>query len=169
MSILIELSRLYAIECHAKTNHYYDGKPYSHHLSMVVDFAEHFIKNIPEVHRDIVIAACWAHDVIEDCRETYNDVKAALGPEVAEIVYALTNEKGRNRKERANEKYYQGIRETQYASFIKGCDRAANLKYSIDTNSRMTDMYRKEMPEFIVNVFGHHSNYTELQHLLINL
>ena len=37
----------------------------------------------------------------------------------AEIVYALTNDKGRTRKERAGEHYYAGIRETPYAPFVK--------------------------------------------------
>ena len=65
-----------------------------------------------------VLAACWVHDVIEDCRETYNDVKNVLGERVADIAYALTNEKGKTRKERANDKYYEGIRNTPFALII---------------------------------------------------
>ena len=33
------------------------------------------------------------HDVIEDCRETYNDVNKATNEEIPELAYALTNEK----------------------------------------------------------------------------
>jgi hypothetical protein len=33
------------------------------------------------------------HDVIEDCRETCNDVKKATNEEIAELAYALTNKK----------------------------------------------------------------------------
>jgi len=58
------------------------------------------------------MTACWGHDLIEDCRVSYNDVKDALGQEAADIIYAVTNEKGKNRKERANDKYYEGIRNT---------------------------------------------------------
>jgi len=61
----------------------------------------------------------YYHDSIEDARLTYNDVmkvaRNMMTEEQAlmatEIVYALTNEKGRTRAERAGEKYYQGIRE----------------------------------------------------------
>ena len=69
---------------------------------------------------------------------TYNDVKKVAGSMLTEeqalmateIVYALTNDKGRSRAERAGEKYYQGIRETPYAPFVKLCDRLANITYS---------------------------------------
>lgn len=142
----------WAIEKHRETNHFYDGKAYDVHLWMVVDIAKMFIHYIPEDKRDIVLSACWLHDTIEDCRVTYNDVKAEFGEEVAEIVYALTNEKGRTRKDRANDKYYEGIRATPYASFVKICDRAANIKYSFGSGSTMFDKYLKENESFQQNV-----------------
>jgi (p)ppGpp synthase/HD superfamily hydrolase len=120
---------------------------------MVVDVAYRFIHLIPEKYRDIVISSCWAHDTLEDTRITYNDLLKVTSIEVADIVYALTNEKGKTRKERANDKYYQGIRETPYATFVKLCDRIANVKYSMATRSRMLEMYRKEMPEFIDTLY----------------
>lgn len=138
----------YAVKCHNDTNHLYDGQPYERHLEMVVYYANKYIHLIPESHRQRVIAACWAHDVIEDCRQTYNDVKANLGEDVAEIVYALTNEKGKTRKQRANDKYYRGILATQYASFVKVCDRLANVNYSIRSESSMINAYRKEQSDF---------------------
>ena len=104
----------FAIDAHNKTNHLYDGKPYSVHLSMVVMYAIKYIDCIPTQAQETVINACWLHDTIEDCRLTYNDVKEIAGEEVAEIVYAVSNEKGKNRKERANDKYYEGIRETAW-------------------------------------------------------
>jgi (p)ppGpp synthase/HD superfamily hydrolase len=120
---------------------------------MVVDIADRFIHLIPEKYRDIVISSCWAHDTLEDTRITYNDLLKVTSIEVADIVYALTNEKGKTRKERANDKYYQGIRETPYATFVKLCDRIANVEYSMATRSRMLEMYRKEMPEFIDTLY----------------
>lgn len=115
---------------------------------MVVETAKKFIHLIPEKNRELVLAACWAHDTIEDTRVTYNDVKSVLGEEIAEIVYALTNEKGRNRKERANERYYFGIRETPFASFVKICDRIANAEYSRSRESNMVNVYKKEFSNF---------------------
>lgn len=141
-------SRDYAERCHSSANHFYDEHPYTFHLQMVRDSANKFIHLIPEENRDSVFAGCWVHDTIEDTRQTYNDVKNNTSEEVAEIAYALTNEKGRNRKERANEKYYQGIKKTPFATFVKLCDRIANIEYSKSKGSRMLDLYRKENDNF---------------------
>jgi (p)ppGpp synthase/HD superfamily hydrolase len=150
---IIGQAKKYAIECHDSTNHKYNGQPYSVHLSMVVDTAMKFIHLVPARMQETVIAACWAHDVIEDCRQTYNDVKLATNEGVAELVYALTNEKGKNRKERGNDKYYDGIRNTPYATFIKLCDRIANYQYSKESGSSMSSMYEKEMDGFIDKLY----------------
>jgi hypothetical protein len=70
-----------------------------------------------------------------------------------EIVYALTNDKGRTRAERAGEKYYRGIRETPYAPFTKLAYRLANITYSSAgnnaANQHMKSVYRKELPHFM--------------------
>ena len=87
--------------------------------------------------------------MIEDTRVSYNDVVQALGKEAADIIYAVTNEKGKNRKERANDKYYEGIRNTPGAVFVKLCDRIANVQYSKMTKSRMYEMYEKENDNFL--------------------
>lgn len=150
----------YAVKCHNGTNHTYHGQPYSIHLKMVYDTANKFIHLIPEEKRDVVLAACWTHDIIEDCRETYNDVKKELGEDVAELVYALTNEKGKAREERANDKYYLGISTTPFASFIKACDRIANAKFSKDNGSSMFIKYKQEHPEFVSKL--HSQEYNEL-------
>lgn len=146
--MLEENAKNFALNCHQATNHLYDGFPYEFHLNMVVETAKKHLHLIPEKHQELVLAACWAHDTIEDTRVTYNDVRDALGEDVAEIVYALTNEKGRTRKERANEKYYVGIKETQFASFVKICDRIANVEYSKSENSSMYEKYQSEFEQF---------------------
>ena len=143
----------FAIEAHAKVNQEYDGKPYSVHLSMVYGQAMKFIDHIPQGLREDVLNAVWLHDTIEDCRLTYNDIVKISNVEVAELVYALSNEKGRNRKERANGKYYKGIRETEFATFIKLCDRLANVTYSRETNSRMFEVYKNENQDFLKHLF----------------
>jgi hypothetical protein len=130
-SELVLKAKDYAILKHFETNHKYDGKPYEVHLEMAFEFACKFVHLLPDDKTiSEVLAAVWAHDVIEDCRQNYSDVKNVLGEIVAEIVYALTNEKGKNRKERANDKYYEGIRNTPFADYVKICDRLANVTYS---------------------------------------
>lgn len=167
----VEKARDFAIKNHEETNHLYDGKPYSFHLEMVVGFALKYIHLIPEGYRHIVIAAIWLHDTIEDCRLTYNDVKKATNYQVAEIVYALSNEKGKTRAERANSKYYKGIRDIIFAVFGKLCDRLGNGKYSyiknIDkiTEGSMFYKYGAENNKFIWSLIK--PEWYELhQHLL---
>jgi (p)ppGpp synthase/HD superfamily hydrolase len=154
-----------ASEIHARTNHFYDKiQPYSLHLQMVVDWAEQYIHYIPEQDRADVYAACWLHDTIEDCRKTYNDIKEIAGEGVAEVVYALTNEKGRTRKDRGNDKYYQGINDCVHAPFIKVCDRLANMQYSKDSGSKMYQMYLKELDSFVSKI-----NFSGIEEMKIAL
>lgn len=162
-----EKAQIYATNCHAATNHRYDGNPYSFHLQMVVDAAQQFLHLIPEEERENVLAACWVHDCIEDCRQTYNDVKTATNEKVAELAYALTNEKGKTRKERANETYYKGIRETPYATFVKICDRIANATHSRNQESQMWKMYAAENPHFVAKIYD--AQYAEMFVYLENL
>ena len=146
---IIDKAQQYARQCHTQTNHTYNGKHYEFHLEMVFDFAVKYAHLVPENQRDNFLAAAWVHDVIEDCRETYANVLAATNKEVADLAYALTNEKGKTRSERANAKYYEGIKQVPYAVLLKVCDRLANLSYSIETSAKKTEMYVRENESFM--------------------
>lgn len=164
---MIEKAKAYAIHSHEITNHKYDSRPYSHHLQMVYNNALLHIHLIPKESQETVLAACWVHDVIEDCRQTYNDVKANTNEAVADIAYALTNEKGKTREQRAGKIYYDGIRKTPFATFVKVCDRIANYEYSIATGSMMAVKYEKEMVHFIATLDD--TKYKELFDYLVNI
>ena len=82
----------------------------------------------------------------------------------------FTNEKGKNRKERANDKYYEGIRNTPGAVFVKLCDRIANVQYSKMTGSRMFDKYREENDNFVIKLgFYDNHRYVEMFNYLNQL
>lgn len=173
----------WCIDQHKNTNHMYsEYLPYEFHLRMVHQVAMDFKYLLDDTKdyftgqpyrgpsqdqvtlRQACMIASYGHDLIEDCRVSYNDVKQHLGQEAADIVYAVTNDKGKNRKERAGEKYYEGIRNTPGAVFVKLCDRIANVQYSKMTKSRMFEMYKNENPEFIrqlgysIDVFNEYGN-----------
>ena len=153
----------FAINAHQQVNHLYDNYPYSLHLSMVAMYAQKYINIIPSQFQEVVLNACWLHDTIEDCRLTYNDVRDIAGDKVADIVYAVSNEKGKTRKERANENYYKGICNTPYATFVKLCDRLANVKYSQENNSMMLLVYKKENENFVKSLFPNENDiYKEM-------
>ena len=164
-----------AFQIHDDVNQKYDHVlPYGFHLKMVASFVSRYGYLVAESEADILVlyGSAYLHDTIEDARMTYNDIvkfiddfrvgslvlpeeiKRKLEEQVPEIVYALTNEKGRNRKERANETYYKGIRDTRFASFIKMCDRLANIQYTMMFvfANRMLEVYRREYPEFIRSI-----------------
>ena len=149
---------------HASVNHAYDRiRPYGFHLDMVVNWVRKYIEDVCVSEQDVlpIYFAAFYHDSIEDARLSYNDVmriaKELMNEEQAylatEIVYALTNEKGRNRAERANEKYFAGFREIPYAPFVKLADRLANTSYAFSKGTadslRMSKVYREELPGFL--------------------
>lgn len=156
-----------AHELHEHVNQTYDKvHPYGFHLDMVAEAVSKYGYAVCSEEDDVVplFFGAFFHDSIEDARLTYNDVRKAAGQWMdenrasmaAEMVYALTNEKGRTRAERANEKYYQGIRETAYAPFLKLADRLANITYSCshsnDADSRMKMVYWSEWPHFLESI-----------------
>jgi (p)ppGpp synthase/HD superfamily hydrolase len=138
---LYERAKEFAHEQHARVNQMYHDKPYVWHLDMVVEVAVHYIHLIPEEDREEVMAGCRVHDTIEDTGITYNDVKKATNEVVAEYAFALQNEKGRTRKERAPAKYYEEMKAYKHAAFIKLCDRLANAKFSQSVGSKMYKTY----------------------------
>ena len=160
----IEAIKQSAHQLHEHVNQTYDKThPYGFHLDMVVDSVYQYGHEVCAEEKDVLplFFGAYYHDSIEDARQTYNDVKATARQYMdegqalmaAEIAYALTNDKGRTRAERAGEKYYQGIRETPYAPFVKLADRLANISYSFthcnDANAHMKDVYRNELPHFL--------------------
>ncbi|MDX1905894.1 MAG: HD domain-containing protein [Bacteroidia bacterium] len=149
----VAAARAYATRCHAETHHTYDGHPYAYHLEQVAEAALPFVGVYPEEVQADILAACWCHDLIEDARQTYRDVLRVNGETVAEIVFALTNDKGRTREERAGARYYQGIRDTPHATLVKLCDRIANVRHSLLTQGRMLDVYRQEYPHFRAQLY----------------
>jgi hypothetical protein len=161
----LEQIRLAAHELHHSVNQIYgDDLPYGFHLDMVAEGVISYGHLVCACEEDVVplFFGSYYHDSIEDARMSYNDVLRAarkwMTEEQAlmatEIVFALTNDKGRTRAERAGEKYYQGIRATPYAPFVKLCDRLANVTYSCSVDngkngSRMREVYKGEMGKFL--------------------
>lgn len=166
----IQVLRKAAAHCHAEVNQKYDGYlPYEFHLQLTATFAARFISllDVDDSEVETIFAAAYFHDSLEDARLTYNDLTHLLSSlqeehdlqlnvhDAVEAVYALTNDKGRNRAERAGERYYAGIRATKYAPFLKMCDRLANVSYSTQNafpQQKMASIYAREMPHFLDSI-----------------
>lgn len=165
----VKYAREYASKRHQSTNQYYDGKRYVTHLDMVFETARRYEHLLPERYAELVFKACYTHDLIEDCRVTYSEIKDMFGGIVAEITLAVTTGKGRNRREKHNYLYYTDISNTQYATFVKICDRIANVRYSKEkANEGKLKMYKDEYPLFREYLYTEEYNemWEELDKLL---
>lgn len=173
MTLRVKLLREEVYKLHdIDVNQKYDNNPYSLHLKISEKYYEKlskFVDNMDEDYYYVGLIATILHDSIEDARLTYNDVLSLIKKHfphqndvfvssIADIVYAVTNEKGKNRQERANEKYYSGIRAIPLAVLVKLADRLANMTYSCMVGGRMANLYRKEHDEFVLNLLGNNDS-----------
>jgi hypothetical protein len=141
---LIEAVKAYAIERHAYKRSLYDEMPYEVHLKQVVDIAKKWMKKyISEADQPLVEAACWAHDLEEECAEKYYTIVHKFNKELADLLWDITDEVGKGRRD-IHYKTYPKIAKNKLAIFIKMCDRFANTTYSKIKGSSMFDKYVEE-------------------------
>ncbi len=129
----------------AHQNQTYGIYPYMYHIREIADLVESITQKF-ESHiwnADVLIVTAILHDVLEDSDLSYNDIKKEFGENIAELVYCITDELGRNRKERKS-KTYSKIRKNCETVLIKICDRIVNIEYSKRTNSKMFKLYKSE-------------------------
>ena len=100
--------------------------------------------------------AGYLHDTIEDTTRSFKDISERFGEQVAELVYCVTSELGRNRSER-NKKTYPKIAANRQAVVLKLADRIANVEYGLATGGKQ-DMYAKEFPDFFAGLKGDEAN-----------
>ena len=133
--------KAYLVAERAHLNQTYGIFPYMYHIHRVVKVAERL------GYDDEIIVGCILHDVLEDTPLSYNDILEIFGFEIAEIVFCVTDELGRNRKERKSKTYVK-IKGNWKATVVKICDRIGNIEHSIDFDEKMYQMYLKEMDGF---------------------
>lgn len=149
MNKIVNEARLAAIRAHG--NQGYDIFPYEKHLQDVVDILA--VAGYGAIYQ----AAGWLHDSMEDGRLSYNDIRKHFGFQIAEMVYAVTDELGRNRKER-KAKTYPKIRANTDAVAIKLADRIANMEHGLATENKLSSMYQAEHKEFVEALFIHNEH-----------
>jgi (p)ppGpp synthase/HD superfamily hydrolase len=123
----------------------YGDKPYTHHLEMVIEVLYRFGFS---KDRDLLQAA-YLHDTIEDTDIRWFDLWACFNKGVADLVEAVTDGPGKNRKERHASTYPYIRQFGARAVALKLADRIANVEHSIATsNTGKFKMYRKEHKDF---------------------
>jgi len=120
----------------------YGDSPYTVHLHDVENVLREFGHDDEKY-----LAAAWLHDVIEDTPTHYSEVEQATSKDVAEIVFALTDEIGRNRKER-QKKTKPKVHACPDALVVKLADIISNYRDARRGNPGFIQMYKKGHPEF---------------------
>jgi (p)ppGpp synthase/HD superfamily hydrolase len=123
---------------------YAGGLPYTHHLAAV----EAVLRRFPPFnffeHGSHVLEAAWLHDVVEATDTKLKQIVEMFGEDVANLVRAVTNEPGENRKVRAALTYPKIRAAGPEAVALKLADRIAN----VEQGGSLVDMYRKEYEAF---------------------
>ena len=158
MSIAIQAAAAFAASKH-KDQKYGENSPYTEHLAAVAEVLRRF-KHDSE---DLQVAA-WLHDVVEDTNATLLQIEMLFGKNVADLVHRVTNEPGKNRKER-HEKTYPKIQASKDATTLKLADRIANVERSVLDKAKQLDMYKKEYSLFKIMLLKEDEHDAMWRHL----
>lgn len=124
---------------HHKNQTYGGDKPYTYHLRQVRDTCYRYMPYLPYGQGiEVIVLAAWGHDLIEDCGVTREEIASRFGEEVAELIDLMSNVGPGSRKDRAAG-YYQKIRTSVSAVYLKLMDRIANIEAG-----GKVKMYREE-------------------------
>lgn len=135
----------FARKAHDDANCTYDGKNYYTHVSMVeegIDVYETIFLNYDDYY--IARKGGSGHDLIEDAKLTFNDIKKASNKRVAQVILAVTDVHEENRLLR--HLFTMGKTVKDYVAIVvKMADMRANGRYSKDNGS---SMYKKYLAEY---------------------
>jgi len=148
---IVESAKTFAKLVHKKQK-YGNNKKYDVHLKHAVSVGKRHkvCKNVE--------AALWLHDTIEDqpSKVNFQTIKAMYGLTIANIVWNVTDEIGRNRKERKAKTRQKLSGSCNESKQTKLCDRIANIEASAKLESQRDrekiSMYVKENKEFLISV-----------------
>lgn len=134
-------SQQFAISKHG--NQKYGEHPYSYHLNYVVNILTEY----GYAEDDAIISAGWLHDTIEDTDTTHAMLVLEFNQEIADIVWAVSSEPGKNRQAKFRNTAPKII-SNKKALIVKLADRIANTEASLANNPKLYQMYVKEFTLF---------------------
>ena len=160
---MLDMKEVMQFAMKAHEGQMYGNFPYTTHLSDVYKVLQEF-----GVMDQNILAGAWLHDVLEDTEYHYSEIKQRFGLPIAEIVFSITDELGRNRKER-KEKTWPKLKMNGRAFVVKQADMIANARQGTFEKSDILNMYIKEYPKFksYFNGLGMDVLWNELDKLLL--
>lgn len=122
---VFEVARVLAYRKHA--GQMYGDKPYSYHLSAVVES----VARKWGWHNKDILAIAVLHDVREDTNLTYDELVAAVGKDIARCVENVTK-----REDEDYHAYIERVKSDHYSKEVKIHDTLCNLTESIMADSK---------------------------------
>lgn len=152
IQIILAKRRMYVFKIHFFAGQRYGkDKVYFYHLDMVASNSANYYyrvyKNTDILKFISIYTAALGHDLIEDVRLTYNDVKANFGVYVTDIIYACTELRGRYRSERHGKAYYKTLDKSFDGKYVKLNDIKSNMYEGYTNGGTMFAKYVKEFPK----------------------
>lgn len=161
--LLRDIASVIAKDAHE--GRFYGDAPYFTHLEQVVRVCDYFSLG------NEIAAACWLHDVLEDCDDSFCLLIAKeFEGKIFSAVWGVSDEPGENRKER-KAKTYAKTDANPDAVLVKLCDRIANVMASKNNSPSLFKMYREEHPEFMdkLHIMQRGGKFAEMGIFLENL
>lgn len=140
---LVERAKKFATAAHAAIGQTrkYTFEPYIVHPAEVVSI----VASVP--HTDEMLAAAWLHDTVEDTGATIDEIRAAFGEEVAELVGWLTDisqpEHGNRAIRKAMDRAHSAAAPAA-AQTIKLADLISNTKSIVEHGKGFAKIYLEE-------------------------
>lgn len=159
-----------SIASQAHLNQKYGSYPYLIHLEAVQEVLERFGYSLhkSEEINSLRIAA-WLHDALEDTVLIKDHIVYHFGEDVADLVWRVTDEVGRNRKEKKAATYPK-IKARSLAVVLKLADRIANVEASLKIKKEkgtisLFNMYLREWEDFKKNLYDKDQDEKMWKHL----
>lgn len=136
----------WAGKAHADVNHLrkHSGEPYIVHPIEVMEILAAYV---PTATEDMMIA-CLCHDVVEDTKNTLEEIRALYGDEVARMVNGLTDvsihHKHLKRAERKEMDVQHIASQANDVKTIKCCDLISNTGSIIEHDPDFARVYMRE-------------------------
>lgn len=133
----------YAMKKHGDQK-YDRGSPYVVHLIGVSNIANRYGYGVDDIELGYKVhLTCLGHDLIEDPKVKFHELSSLFGGEIAEAIYCLSDELGRDHDE-VNTKTWPKIRSNRIANIVKPCDRIFNFETSLANRSHQLNRYYNE-------------------------
>ena len=136
----------YAEKCYADANCTYgnEGGSYMIHIHMVVDFLFKHGDVFRNVNDSVnTIGAAFCHDLLEDAKQTYNNICEIAGKEVADITLGVTDVPAKNRLMKHLLTMGKTVQDHR-AIILKMADIYCNTKFSKENGNSMYGKYVEE-------------------------